>query len=139
MNVSIEEFYQNVMLNPFFDESYYIQTYPEVTDFFQPYCKDNNISEKKRLYFHWNLYGIDQGQLPCEKNINRLAAFTFAEVNTPSKLRLFKMLFNFIKSDTFDPHVCVSDKEKQFNINLVEYISHNIELEDRIEVFDFDD
>ena len=49
------------------------------------------------------------------------------------------MLFNFVKSNTFDPHVCVSDKEKQFNINLVEYISHNIELEDRIEVFDFDD
>lgn len=52
----IDIFYRNNDVNPNFDESFYQERYPETIDFYQPYCKDKNIDDKHRLYYHWTLY-----------------------------------------------------------------------------------
>lgn len=54
--ITIEEFYQKNELNEDFGFVYYKKTFPETKNFYQPYCFQNNISEKQRLYFHYCLY-----------------------------------------------------------------------------------
>ena len=55
--MDIVEFYKTHRIDYDFDESAYLSRYPYTQDFYQPYCRDNNISEKHRLYFHWIMYG----------------------------------------------------------------------------------
>jgi hypothetical protein len=56
MTISIEEFYQKNKLDNSFNEEQYLLLYPETKDFYQPYCKQNNIDDKQRLYFHYKIY-----------------------------------------------------------------------------------
>jgi hypothetical protein len=56
MILDINEFYKVNRLNHSFDEILYKQAYPETDSFYQPYCRDNFIDEKHRLYFHYHLY-----------------------------------------------------------------------------------
>ena len=37
-NISIDEFYTNNTIPKEFDEEFYSNQYPEVEDFYQPYC-----------------------------------------------------------------------------------------------------
>lgn len=57
INISIEEFYKNQKIDVDFDYENYLLDCPEAIDFYQPYCKDNNIDDKHRLYFHYMQYG----------------------------------------------------------------------------------
>jgi hypothetical protein len=52
----IDRFYEIVSLDEEFDENFYSLMYPETKKFYQPYCILNNISEKKRLFFHYSIY-----------------------------------------------------------------------------------
>lgn len=61
MTISIEEFYQNNQVDDKFDEIFYQGHYPQTQDFYQPHCKDNHISDKYRLYYHYVMYGKDMG------------------------------------------------------------------------------
>ena len=65
-NISIDEFYTNNTIPKEFDEEFYSNQYPEVEDFYQPYCKDNGFTERQRLYFHWVNYGKHNFYLPYE-------------------------------------------------------------------------
>lgn len=56
-NQTIDEFYKYNILDENFDEINYLLLFPETLDFYQPYCKDNNIGEKERLYYHYSLFG----------------------------------------------------------------------------------
>lgn len=62
--ISIEEFYNKPLKDPDefdeFDENFYSQTYTDTINFYQPFCKNNNISDKKRLYFHYKMHGKDK-------------------------------------------------------------------------------
>ena len=58
MSITIEEFYKNNQLDYSFDEILYLKEHPDVEGFYQPYCKDNAISEKHRLFFHYNVYTL---------------------------------------------------------------------------------
>jgi len=40
-----------------FDAKLYAHLYPETKEFYQPYCRKNNISDKTRLFFHYKKYG----------------------------------------------------------------------------------
>ena len=51
-NADIVTFYKNNKINNNFDEVLYKVVYPETIDFYQPYCRDNSIDDKHRLYFH---------------------------------------------------------------------------------------
>ena len=55
--ISIEEFYKTNSIDLDFDEKIYVENHPDTIDFYQPYCSDNGITEKERLYFHYYLYG----------------------------------------------------------------------------------
>lgn len=61
--ISIEEFYKENNIHEDFDEVFYTKRYDGLTDFYQPHCRDNFISEKKRLYFHFIMYGKQMGWL----------------------------------------------------------------------------
>lgn len=54
--ISIEEFYKDHDVDIDFDEKVYVKNHPDTIDFYQPYCSDNGITEKERLYFHYYLY-----------------------------------------------------------------------------------
>lgn len=86
---NIVDFYKNHTADDDFDEIFYKDKYPETNNFCQPFCKNNNISDKQRLYFHWheyNRYGFknlkdQQKQIPEPKTsprspLNKLAVLT---------------------------------------------------------------
>lgn len=50
------DFYNNHTVDPDFDELFYQQEYPETKDFYQPFCKENGISDRQRLFYHFKLY-----------------------------------------------------------------------------------
>jgi hypothetical protein len=50
-----------------FDEVFYQQEYPETLNFYQPFCTENNITERKRLFYHYKLYGSNNFQNLKEK------------------------------------------------------------------------
>ena len=56
MTLDIIDFYKTNKINGSFDEILYKKAYPETDAFYQPYCKDNSIDEKHRLYFHYCSY-----------------------------------------------------------------------------------
>lgn len=58
MSVTIEEFYKNNQLDYSFDEISYLKEHPDVEGFYQPYCRENAISEKHRLFFHYKAYTL---------------------------------------------------------------------------------
>jgi hypothetical protein len=55
-DISIEEFYKSHKIDENFNEVLYQEQYPETLDFYQPYCQQNNIDDKHRLYFHYKKY-----------------------------------------------------------------------------------
>jgi len=69
-NISIDEFYKTNQVPKDFDETLYSATYPETKGFYQPYCEDNGIDEKHRLYFHYAHYVLTKGQI-TKPDINR--------------------------------------------------------------------
>ena len=39
-----------------FDEIFYQKEYPDTKDFYQPYCVNHNIDDKRRLFYHYKTY-----------------------------------------------------------------------------------
>lgn len=56
MTISIEEFYKTNIVPLSFNEKFYANRFLETKEFYQPYCIDNNIDEKHRLYYHYKLF-----------------------------------------------------------------------------------
>lgn len=54
--ISIDEFLKFNKTPETFDHHTYLELHPDTKDFYQPYCKDNNISDKDRLFFHFIIY-----------------------------------------------------------------------------------
>ena len=54
---SIDDFIQLGDVDEDFDEGLYQTLYPETNLFYQPYCKNNNISNRTILFFHYKKYG----------------------------------------------------------------------------------
>lgn len=61
----IIEFYQQNTIHHLFDDKFYALISPEAKDFYQPFCTENNISDRSRLFYHYKTHGIYQ-----EKPIN---------------------------------------------------------------------
>lgn len=60
MNLSIQEFYENNIVDPDFDETLHLKWKPEAKDFYQPFCKENSIDDKHRLFFHYMSHVLPQ-------------------------------------------------------------------------------
>ena len=54
--LTIEEFYSTHSIDPNFNLDYYLAIYPEVKDFYQPYCKNADIDDEARIYYHYYYY-----------------------------------------------------------------------------------
>lgn len=54
--LTIEEFYSTHSIDPNFNADYYLAIYPEVKDFYQPYCKNADIDDEARIYYHYYYY-----------------------------------------------------------------------------------
>lgn len=54
---NILKFYENHSPSEDFDEIVYLKTHPEVKNFYKPFCLKHDISERKRLYYHFYFYG----------------------------------------------------------------------------------
>lgn len=52
----IELFYEQTVVDPSFRYVYYSNIYPETKNFYQPYCKNHNIDDAHRLFFHYKKY-----------------------------------------------------------------------------------
>jgi hypothetical protein len=59
--VDIDNFYKVYTLDENFDEKAYGKLYPETINFYQPYCYNNNIDDKHRLFYHNILYIKNKG------------------------------------------------------------------------------
>lgn len=133
-DISIEEFYEKNICNKFFDEKNYVYKYPSVIGFYEEHCKHNGISDKKRFYFHWHLYGLSMGHEPCKDNIYHTYAFIMEEINKSKTIldnekgMLLTVFFNLTKNNLYDPHVCQSKEDKKKNIKILKYMTHCINL-----------
>ena len=47
---------KDIVADPEFDEIFYEKFYPMTKDFYQPFCKDNGIDDKRRLFYHYRMY-----------------------------------------------------------------------------------
>jgi len=66
--MNIIQFYQHYKVDPNFNYEKYRKKYPETDGFYQPFCFQNNISEKHRLYFHYAMYRTESSQDILEIN-----------------------------------------------------------------------
>lgn len=57
MILSIEQFYQDNIIDNDFDENFYIKEYPITETFYQPHCEALGFTEKERLYYHYYYFG----------------------------------------------------------------------------------
>ena len=99
--MDIIEFYRHYKINPNFKHEKYRKKYPETDSFYQPFCLQNNISDKYRLYFHYAIYGTEGSQ-----DISRINKFYRVNIN-PSRLESIDKVVpvhpNFL--DSYNKHV----------------------------------
>lgn len=78
-------FSTTVKVPPDFDAPFYLTTYPETKDFYQPFAKETGISEAHRLYFHFLNYGRKSGY--CKNEIEKRTIDSFYKhLFDPSKV-----------------------------------------------------
>lgn len=103
--ISIEEFYKNHKIDDDFDGEFYSVEYPETKNFYQPHCKENNIDDRHRLFYHWYFYGKKDYQ----KNYKKL---------------YFKPDEKFLDVDVSVVLGC-KNREKMLNISIHSWIKYN--------------
>jgi len=82
--MDIVEFYKHFRLNPEFNEAKYREKYPETDGFYQPFCLNNNISDKHRLYFHYVMYTYKEAE-------------SLSKINQKHKININPKLFGNIE------------------------------------------
>ena len=126
--MNIDTFYLYNKVSDDFDEKAYLELCSLASEFYQPYCKDNNISEKHRLFFHYIMYWEENLKPP--KKISTLQNINFVKVlieyaNKKQDLELLDIIKNnsidLLYHDMRNPIVC-------------EHISHRIKLLDSLDL-----
>lgn len=77
--MNIIDFYKNNSLDKDFDDIFYSNKYPEVNKFYQPFCSDNSIDDKHRLYYHYMMYGINY---KYRKNLDDFLKYSLTQIST---------------------------------------------------------
>ena len=92
---TIFEFYKNNKeVDEDFDDEFYAKRYPSLKDFYQPKCKDSDISDRKRLFYHYEFYGKNgkfmknPKEIPEEVPINTIdnSIIIYGTKTTPNKV-----------------------------------------------------
>ena len=102
--MDIEEFYNNFTVDDDFDEIYYQDKYPETKDFYQPHCRENQISEKQRLFYHYFSY-IKSLKL-LQKNSNKKNIFIKVKNGLANRLRTINSFYSFAEKQHSKLYVC---------------------------------
>lgn len=58
--MDILDFYKQQSVIDDFDDEFYALTYKETERYYQPFCTNNNISDRERLYYHYINFGRKQ-------------------------------------------------------------------------------
>lgn len=91
--MSIEEFYKDNKVDEDFDYIFYQKTYPETKGFYQPHCFQNQITEQKRLFYHWKIHGETTGYFKSAESFHfDPVVSSRAKVN--NKLAIITSFFN---------------------------------------------
>lgn len=128
--MDINKFYKNNIVEKDFDEVLYQKKYPETKDFYQPYCKNNNIDDKHRLYFHYINYGNRRDKF--NKNTNQKIAIKIPTYKRPNKLitSIESFINNSSKPENLEIIVS-ADKSDHLTFNIIE----NLEKYQCVKVF----
>jgi hypothetical protein len=59
--MDIVEFYRKNSVEKQFDEEFYLSQNNDLNKFYQPYCKNNKITERQRLFYHYVFFGKKNG------------------------------------------------------------------------------
>jgi hypothetical protein len=100
MHISIDKFYQDHKVDINFDEIFYQDKYPDTKDFYQPYCRENNIDDKHRLFFHYVNHGKSMGM-----SKNRLIAIK-VQNGLANRLRTLNSFFSLSENKHTILKVC---------------------------------
>jgi GR25 family glycosyltransferase involved in LPS biosynthesis len=92
--MEIKQFYETNTIENDFDEIFYQKEYPKTKQFYQPYCKNNNIDDKHRLYYHYKLYGENKYKNLEEKNKNKFIPIISPRKKVENKLAILTTFFN---------------------------------------------
>ena len=110
MSEDIEEFLKENKVPDSFDENFYMERYEKVSSYYEPYCSENGITDKQRLYHHYIHYGQQMGFQPHpRKQIKQYAEFDQDILNEPISLV-----------------VGCKDRENMLSVSLRSWILHDI-------------
>lgn len=119
--LSIEQFYNVFQVDESFDEIEYIQNFPETKNFYQPHCKHNNISDKKRLYFHFKSY-VEQKMMSSHMVIYHSVKFMTSHLTNSDIKDCLKNMLNNCKS-VREPLVVNCHVERNTILEVVETLA----------------
>lgn len=133
-SLSIDEFYEQNILDDNFDEVVYAKLFPETLDFYQPYCKDNNIGDKKRLYYHYYFFGKENYTYHDDDHallIKTILATKETLYTTDNTIAVFakaiinRLLIKILKlfRDNIGLRICKYPKQRADTLNMVEFLT----------------
>lgn len=95
--MNIEKFYQENALDKNFDYIFYQKLYPDVINYYQPHCRNNDISEAHRLYYHWYNHGRDMRRFKNQTEVDNFHQPNISlreKSNTNKRLAILTTYFN---------------------------------------------
>jgi hypothetical protein len=118
--IDIIDFYKQNSIDNDFDEFFYQKEYPETKSFYQPYCNDNNISEKERLFFHWYYYGksVFYKTLSDKLKDRFIPKVSNRSLDKPNKLAALTCLFNPCNYSNITNNYCTFAKSLSSYVDL---------------------
>lgn len=90
---NIKDFYLNNTIDNNFDVDFYREEYPDINNFYQPYCHNEGIDDRHRLFYHYKLYGYTNFKNAAEKN-NQGFIPNISPRRYPNKLAVITSFFN---------------------------------------------
>ena len=92
LSMNIEEFYKNHI--------FYQEKYTDTKEFYQPYCIENNIDDKHRLFYHYMIIGKNEGKIK-----NRIIAIR-VQNGLSNRLRTMNSFFSLAQEKNTVLKVC---------------------------------
>jgi hypothetical protein len=133
--MDIVEFYKTHKVDDDFDEVFYSEQYPETKDFYQPYCKNNSIDDRLRLFFHYFYYGSNKKKnkndltrmhyKPASIYLDRQVSVVLGCMNREDMLNI--SIHSWIKHDPIK-EIIITDWSSDKSIKHLENISPKIKV-----------
>jgi hypothetical protein len=70
--MEIIEFYEKNLIEKNFDDEFYITQTGDIKSFYQPYCRENSITERQRLFYHYVFFVKNLVLYGCREEFEKL-------------------------------------------------------------------